>query len=113
LAKKILAVDDSMTMRKMVGMTLTRGGFDVTEAFDGIDALEKASMETFDLVLADVNMPRMDGLTMIAKLREIESYKTKPILVLTTESGHDMREKGKSGRGQWLDCQAVFPRKTA
>ena len=81
MSKKILAVDDSVTMRKMVSVTLQRGGYEVIEAVDGVDALEKAQNETVDLVLIDINMPRMDGLTLIQELRKLEAYDQKPLLV--------------------------------
>jgi two-component system chemotaxis response regulator CheY len=103
MAKKILAVDDSVTMRKMVSVTLQRGGYDVVEAIDGVDALEKAKTDEVDLVLADVNMPNMDGLTLIQELRKLKAYASKPILVLTTESSDEMKAKGRAvGATGWI-----------
>ncbi len=99
----ILAVDDSESMRQMISFTLKQGGHDIIEAYDGQDALDKAKTKTTDLVLADVNMPRMDGITLIQKLRKLPNYKHTPMLMLTTESSGDMKTKGKSvGATGWL-----------
>ena len=83
---KILAVDDSASMRQMVSFTLQGAGYDVIEASDGQEALNKAKTGPVDLVLSDVNMPVMDGITLIKNLRTLSSYKYTPILMLTTES---------------------------
>ena len=76
--KKILAVDDSASMRQMVGFTLKKAGFDVTEARDGSEALEIARDHNFDAVISDVNMPIMDGITLIRELRTQPDYKFTP-----------------------------------
>jgi two-component system chemotaxis response regulator CheY len=87
----------------MVVFSLRAAGYQVTEAVDGQDGLEKAKMQTFDLVLTDQNMPRMDGLTLIRSLRAIPSYQRVPILMLTTESSDDMKSKGRAaGANGWL-----------
>lgn len=99
----ILAVDDSASMRKMVAFTLTGAGYHVVEAVDGQDAYEKAQDQKFDLVLADQNMPRLDGLGLTRKLREHPNFKTTPILILTTESSSEMKQAGRSaGATGWL-----------
>lgn len=99
----ILAVDDSPSMRKMVSFTLTGAGYEVVEAIDGIDAYEKAQTQSFDLVLTDQNMPRLDGLGLTRKLREHPQFKTVPILMLTTESSDLMKQAGRSaGATGWL-----------
>ena len=99
----ILAVDDSPSMRKMVSFTLTGAGYQVVEAVDGIDAYEKAQVQTFDLVLTDQNMPRLDGLGLTRKLREHPQFKTTPILMLTTESSDLMKQAGRAaGATGWL-----------
>lgn len=99
----ILTVDDSPSMRKMVSFTLIGAGFQVVEAVDGIDAYEKAQSQSFDLVLTDQNMPRMDGLSLTRKLREHPNFKTTPILVLTTESSDLMKQAGRAaGATGWL-----------
>lgn len=99
----ILAVDDSPSMRKMVSFTLTGAGYQVLEAVDGVDAFEKAQQQRADLVLTDQNMPRLDGLGLIRKLREHPDYKNTPILMLTTESSDLMKQAGRSaGATGWL-----------
>ncbi|HSW26845.1 MAG TPA: response regulator [Burkholderiaceae bacterium] len=99
----ILAVDDSASMRQMVSFTLKNAGFTVIEAVDGQDAWEKANSRDFQLVLTDQNMPRMDGITLTRKLREAPRFKTTPILILTTESSDEMKQKGRAaGATGWL-----------
>ncbi|MDO9158531.1 MAG: response regulator [Burkholderiaceae bacterium] len=99
----ILAVDDSASMRKMVSFTLVGAGYHVVEAVDGQDALDKAQAQTFDLVLTDQNMPRLDGLGLTRKLREMPAFQTTPILILTTESSDDMKQAGRAaGATGWL-----------
>lgn len=99
----ILAVDDSASMREMVSFTLKSAGFEVTEAEDGVDALSKANGSSFNLVLADVNMPNMDGITLIKELRSLPSYKFTPMLMLTTEAGAEKKAEGKAaGATGWI-----------
>ena len=99
----ILAVDDSPSMRKMVSFTLTGAGHQVVEAVDGVDAYEKAMAQSFDLVLTDQNMPRLDGLGLTRKLREHPKFKIIPILMLTTESSDLMKQAGRAaGATGWL-----------
>lgn len=101
--KKILAVDDSASMRQMVGFTLKKAGFDVTEAKDGSEALEIAKGNSFDAVISDVNMPIMDGITLIRELRALPAYKFTSMLMLTTESGLDKKTEGKAaGATGWI-----------
>jgi len=100
---KILAVDDSASMRQMVSFTLKGAGHDVVEAVDGREALGLAQKGPVDLVLSDVNMPNMDGITLIGELRKLASYKFTPILMLTTESGSDKKTEGKAaGATGWI-----------
>ena len=103
MAKTILSVDDSSSIRQMVSFTLKGAGYEVLEAVDGQDGLDKAKTKTVDMVLTDQNMPRMDGLTLIKNLRAMPSYKSVPILMLTTESGDAMKAQGKAaGATGWL-----------
>jgi two-component system, chemotaxis family, chemotaxis protein CheY len=103
MAKTILAVDDSGSLRQMVAFSLKAAGYDVVQAVDGQDGLDKAKEKTVDLVLTDQNMPIMDGLTLIKNLRELGSYQKVPILMLTTESSDEMKAKGKAaGANGWL-----------
>jgi two-component system chemotaxis response regulator CheY len=101
---KLLIVDDSTMLRDMLSYALNEGGYnDVTEAVDGVDGLEKAKQTSFDLIISDVNMPNMDGLMMVEKIRELPQYIKTPILVLTTERGDDMKTKGKqAGATGWI-----------
>ena len=100
---KILAADDSASMRQMVTFTLKGAGFEVVEAVDGVDALQKAKSGSFDLVLSDVNMPNMDGIELVKHIRALPNYKFTPILMLTTESGNDRKMAGKeAGATGWI-----------
>lgn len=103
MAKTILSVDDSSSIRQMVSFTLKGAGYEVIEAVDGQEGLDKAKTKTVDMVLTDQNMPRMDGLALIRNLRAMPSYKSVPILMLTTESGDTMKAQGKAaGATGWL-----------
>jgi two-component system chemotaxis response regulator CheY len=103
MAKTILAVDDSASIRQMLAFTLTGAGYEVIEAVDGQDALKKAVHYQVNLVLIDINMPGMDGLKLLELLRKLSQYQSVPILILTTESGDDMKAKGKAaGATGWL-----------
>ena len=100
---KILIVDDMASMRKMVSFTLESVGHEVTQASDGDEALEIAKNNGFDLVVTDVNMPNMDGLTLVKELRALASFKFTPILLLTTEAGKEKKMAGKAaGATGWL-----------
>lgn len=99
----ILAVDDSASMRQMVRFTLESAGFKVVQAADGVEALDFAKANEVDLVLTDVNMPRMDGITLVRELRALASYKFTPMLVLTTESASDTKQRGRqAGATGWI-----------
>jgi two-component system, chemotaxis family, chemotaxis protein CheY len=100
---RILAVDDSAAMRQMVGITLAAAGHQVEQASDGCQALEIAARHKFDLVITDVNMPNMDGITLVRELRSRASYKYVPLLVLTTEATTERKQQGKAaGATGWL-----------
>jgi two-component system chemotaxis response regulator CheY len=100
---RILAVDDSAAMRQMVGITLSGAGHEVEQAADGCEALQKAEAMRFDLVITDVNMPKMDGITLVRELRGLQSYKYVPLLVLTTEATAERKQAGKAaGATGWL-----------
>ena len=99
----ILAVDDSASMRQMVSFTLKAAGHTVTDAADGKQALDIAKTRSFDLVLTDVNMPVMDGLTLTRELRALPAFRFTPVLVLTTEAGMDKKQEGRAaGATGWL-----------
>ena len=101
---KILIADDMVSMRKMVAFTLESSGHEVVQAEDGDVALEIAKTQSgFELVITDVNMPNMDGITLTRELRGISSLKFTPILLLTTEAGKDKKMEGKAaGATGWL-----------
>jgi two-component system chemotaxis response regulator CheY len=100
---KVLVVDDSNSIRDMVSFTLKSAGYETVEAKDGQDGLNKAQGARFDLVISDVNMPIMDGITLCQELRKLPSFKFTPILMLTTESSGDMKMRGKAaGATGWL-----------
>ena len=104
MGKTALIVDDSRTMRQMVAFTLTNAGFTVIEAEDGKDAVNKVSAGTkLDIIVTDLNMPEMDGITLIKELRRLTAYKFTPILMLTTESAMDKKKEGKeAGATGWI-----------
>ncbi|CAH0535827.1 response regulator [Vibrio marisflavi] len=100
---KILAVDDSVSIRQMVSHTLKDAGYDVETANDGRDALNKANKTRFDVVISDVNMPNMGGFDFVREMRNNPQYKFIPILMLTTETSIEKKQEGKSvGATGWL-----------
>lgn len=103
MAKRIITVDDAATMRRLVGYTLRGVGHEVIEAEDGVDALKVLGSEKVDLVITDINMPRMDGIELVRRLRALPQYKSTPILLLTTESDPDKKKQGKeAGATGWI-----------
>jgi two-component system chemotaxis response regulator CheY len=103
MSKSILVVDDSPSMRQLLGVTLRSAGYQVIEACDGEEALDYARKHRVDLVLTDVNMPHMDGITLVAHLRTLASYYLTPLLLLTTESSPDGKLQGKqAGATGWM-----------
>jgi len=104
MSKTALVVDDSPTMRQMVTFTLTNAGFKVVEAEDGKDAVNKAATgPKMDIVVTDLNMPKMDGISLIKELRKMAAFKFTPILMLTTESAAEKKQAGKeAGATGWI-----------
>lgn len=103
MSKSILIVDDSASIRQVVVMSLKSQGYNVIEAGDGMDALAKLDGRPFHLVITDVNMPRMSGLELLKSIRQKPTYATTPVLMLTTESGDDMKQAGRAaGAKAWL-----------
>lgn len=99
----ILTVDDTASMRQMISFTLNDAGYEVAEATDGVEALEVAKKSKFDAIIADINMPNMDGISLVKELRSIPEYKFTPILMLTTESQDSKRKEGKdAGATGWI-----------
>lgn len=103
MSKKILAVDDSKSILQMVSFTLKGAGYEVDTAPDGQVALGMASGGAYAMVISDLNMPNMDGLTLIKSLRGKPQYRFTPLLMLTTEASPAFKEKGKAaGATGWL-----------
>ncbi len=101
---QILAVDDSATMRKMVTLALNAAGHEVVCAEDGVEALEIGRRRhDIDLVIIDINMPRMNGIELIRELRALDDYRQAPLLVLSTESSPERKQEGRAaGATGWL-----------
>ena len=93
--KRILTIDDSKTMRDMLMLTLSSNGFEVLQAVDGLDGLDVLGRETVDVVITDINMPKLDGYGVIQHMRERPEYDDLPILVLTTESDQEKKERAR------------------
>lgn len=103
MAKSALVVDDSKALRKSVALTMRHAGYDVVEGEDGQQALERSEGRSFDLVITDMNMPVMDGVTLIRKLRERPNFKNTPILMLTTESQNSKKQAAsEAGVTGWV-----------
>lgn len=103
MTASILTVDDSPSLRMAIRIALTGAGYAVTEAGDGSEGLEKALASPFDMIVTDLNMPVMDGLTMIRELRKSPSQSGVPIIFLTTESDDAMKQQAKAaGATGWL-----------
>ena len=99
----ILTVDDTASMRQMISFTLSSVGHEIIQASDGKEALQLLQGKKVDLVIADVNMPNMDGIALVKSLREQADYKFTPILMLTTESQESKRQQGKvAGATGWI-----------
>ena len=102
-AKTILTVDDSRTMRDMLLLTLTEAGYKVIQAEDGVEGLAKLGEQQPDAIITDINMPRLDGFGFIEQVRRDDRYRGVPILVLTTESELDRKERArKAGASGWI-----------
>jgi two-component system chemotaxis response regulator CheY len=103
MPKRVITVDDSKTMREMVGFTLKGAGYEVVEAEDGVRALAVLAGTKVDLVITDINMPNMDGITLVRQLRAKPNFMSTPILILTTEGGEDKKAAGRqAGATGWI-----------
>jgi two-component system, chemotaxis family, chemotaxis protein CheY len=103
MSKRILAVDDSKTMRDMVSFTLKGAGYEVLVADDGVNALNALVGQEVDLIITDVNMPNMNGIELVQKLRSDPRFRATPILILTTESDDGLKQQGRSaGATGWI-----------
>lgn len=103
MSKTILIVDDSSSLRTVVKMALTRAGYDVIEAGDGEEALTKLDGTKINLIVSDVNMPRMDGITFLTRVKAHPRYKFTPVVMLTTEGQDAKKEQGRAaGAKAWI-----------
>lgn len=103
MGKLIMVVDDSASLRQVVGIALKGAGYEVLEASDGKDALTKLTGQRVHLIVSDVNMPNMDGITMVQEVKKLPAYKFTPIMMLTTESDQTKMMAGKAaGAKAWL-----------
>lgn len=103
MAKRILIVDDSASIRQVVSTTLQGAGYDTVEACDGKDGLSKLDGSAINLVISDVNMPNMDGISFVKELKADPKYKFTPVIMLTTESQDDKKAEGKAaGAKAWV-----------
>ncbi|WP_085315933.1 response regulator [Derxia lacustris] len=103
MAKNILIIDDSTSFRQVVRIALTGAGYAVTEAGDGMEAIQRLGTQRFNLIVCDVNMPRMDGITFVKHVKTQPSHKFTPIIMLTTESQEAKKAEGKAaGARAWM-----------
>jgi two-component system, chemotaxis family, chemotaxis protein CheY len=103
MAKTIMVVDDSASIRQVVGIALKGAGYDVLEGCDGQDALAKLTGQKVHLIISDVNMPNMDGISFVKAVKQMPNYKFTPIIMLTTESQEAKKQEGQSaGAKAWV-----------
>ncbi len=103
MAKNVLVVDDSSSVRQVVGIALKSAGYEVIEACDGKDALGQLNGQKVHLIISDVNMPNMDGITFVKEVKKLASYKFTPIIMLTTESQESKKAEGQAaGAKAWV-----------
>lgn len=103
MTASILTVDDSSSLRMAIRIALNGAGYDVSEAVDGLDGLNKAKAAKFDMIIADLNMPNMNGLEMIREIRKLPIQLGTPIIFLTTESDEAMKQEARAaGATSWL-----------
>ena len=103
MSKTILVVDDSASIRQVVSITLKSAGYSVIEAVDGKDALTKLDGQKVNLVISDVNMPNMDGISFVKEMKQKASYKFTPVIMLTTEGSDEKKKEGQAaGAKAWV-----------
>lgn len=103
MGKSILIVDDSMSLRQTLAIALRSGGYEVTEAVDGTDALAKLDGRKFNLIISDVNMPKLDGISFVRQAKVLPAYRFTPVLMLTTEGDEKKKQEGKAaGVKAWI-----------
>jgi two-component system chemotaxis response regulator CheY len=109
MAKTILVVDDSASMRQVLRIALKGAGYDVIEGLDGNDALTKLTGQKVHLIISDVNMPGMDGITFLKAVKQIPAYKFTPVIMLTTESGESKKSEGRAAGARAWVCKPFAP----
>ncbi len=103
MGKTVLIVDDSASIRQVVSITLKGAGYDVIEGCDGKDALTKLDGRKVHLIISDVNMPNMDGITFLKNVKQLPAYKFTPVIMLTTEAGEAKKDEGRAaGAKAWM-----------
>ena len=103
MAKLILVVDDSASMRRVVSIALKGAGYDVIEGCDGRDALSKLTGQKVHMIISDVNMPVMDGIAFLKAVKQMPAYKFTPVIMLTTESAEEKKREGQAaGARAWV-----------
>lgn len=103
MGKTIMIVDDSASLRQVVAITLKGAGYDTIEACDGKDAISKMTGQKIHLIISDVNMPNMDGITFVKNVKQMANYKFTPIIMLTTESQNEKKKEGQAaGAKAWV-----------
>jgi two-component system, chemotaxis family, chemotaxis protein CheY len=104
MGKTILIVDDSASMRQVVGIAIKAAGYDLIEAGDGKEALAKLNGEKVHLIVSDINMPNMDGITFVKEVKQLANYKFTPIIMLTTEVDETKKQAAKdAGAKAWVN----------
>ena len=104
MAKTIMIVDDSASMRQVVGIAIKGAGYDLVEAADGKEALSKLNGEKIHLIVSDINMPNMDGITFVKEVKQLANYKFTPIIMLTTEVDEVKKQAAKdAGAKAWVN----------
>jgi two-component system chemotaxis response regulator CheY len=104
MAKTIMIVDDSASIRQVVGIAIKAAGYDVIEASDGKDALSKLTGDKIHLIVSDINMPNMDGITFVKEVKQLANYKFTPIIMLTTEVDETKKNAAKdAGAKAWVN----------
>ena len=109
MAKTIMVVDDSASMRQVLGIALQGAGYDVLQSIDGVDALAKLKGQKVNLIISDVNMPNMDGITFLKAVKQIPAYKFTPVIMLTTVSGEDSKAEGRAAGARAWVCKPFAP----
>jgi two-component system, chemotaxis family, chemotaxis protein CheY len=103
MSKTILVIDDSQAVRQVVNIALKSAGYEVIQAVDGVDALSKLDGKKIHLIISDVNMPNMDGITFVKEAKKLPTYKFTPVIMLTTESSEDKKSMGQAaGAKAWV-----------